>query len=135
MVVVEAATSTRCRVKWTEGRRGSEAAGLRAIEGGAGRRFAVSFPDPFPKRHQEVLGGKRGIGREGVRLPGPPDPQGRGSCHTGAPRACGGLRGKGGTPERLARFDRSITAAYPPVLTLYGGVIVLAILGVTGFGG
>ena len=41
---------------------------------------------------------------------------------------------KGETPERLARFDRSISAAYPPVLTLYGGVIVLAILGVTKFG-
>ena len=51
------------------------------------------------------------------------------------PAAFGELLEKGETPERLARFDRSITAAYPPVLTLYGGVIVLAILGVTGFGG
>ena len=41
---------------------------------------------------------------------------------------------KGETPETLSRFDRSIKAAYPPVLSLYGGLIVLAILGVTRFG-
>ncbi|MGI9657759.1 MAG: hypothetical protein ACR2OD_02530 [Gaiellaceae bacterium] len=52
----------------------------------------------------------------------------------GFPAAFGELLEKGETPERLARFDRSIAVAYPPVLLVYSGVIVMAILGVTRFG-
>ena len=52
----------------------------------------------------------------------------------GFPAAFGELLEKGETPERLARFDRSISAAYPPVLVVYGGVIVMAILGVSRIG-
>ena len=52
----------------------------------------------------------------------------------GFPAAFTELLEKGETPERLARFDRSISAAYPAVLSVYGGVIVLAILGVSKFG-
>ena len=52
----------------------------------------------------------------------------------GFPAAFTELLEKGETPERLACFDRSISAAYPAVLSVYGGVIVLAILGVSKFG-
>lgn len=52
----------------------------------------------------------------------------------GFPAVFGELLEKGESPERLARFDRSIKAAYPPVLVVYGGVIVMAVLGVSGIG-
>ena len=52
----------------------------------------------------------------------------------GFPTAFGELLEKGESPELLARFDRSITVAYPPVLLVYGGVIVMAILGVSRIG-
>jgi hypothetical protein len=48
--------------------------------------------------------------------------------------ALGDLLQHGETSERLARLDRSITAAYPPVLAIYGGLIVMAILGISRIG-
>lgn len=41
----------------------------------------------------------------------------------------GDLIGNGETPERLARLDRAIKGAYPPVLTLYALVLAAAVLG------
>ncbi|MCY4025798.1 MAG: hypothetical protein OXH75_05725 [Acidobacteria bacterium] len=41
---------------------------------------------------------------------------------------------RGETPARLARLNSATTAAYPPVLAIYGAVIVMAILGIARIG-
>ena len=46
------------------------------------------------------------------------------------PAAFGDLIANGETPERLARLDRAIKGAYPPVLTLYALVLAAAIIGI-----
>lgn len=44
--------------------------------------------------------------------------------------AFGDLIANGETPERHQRFDKAVKGAYPPVLTLYALVVVIAILGI-----
>lgn len=41
---------------------------------------------------------------------------------------------RGETPARLARLNSATAAAYPPVLAIYGAVIVMAILGIARIG-
>ena len=40
----------------------------------------------------------------------------------------------GETPDRLAKLNSATTAAYPPVLAIYGALIVMTILGIGQFG-
>lgn len=44
--------------------------------------------------------------------------------------AFGDLIAHGETPDRLRRLDRAIRGAYPPVLTLYGLVLIAAVVGI-----